>query len=131
LYLTTTIVTSYVSGNQIPVDSVLELISKVYTTLANKTPQVTQADPEPFVPVQAVDTPYVPVKKSVFPDHLICLCCGRKAKMLKRHIRTSHGLTVEQYRAKWDLPDEYPMVAPSYSEVRSGLAKANGLGRTR
>ncbi|PWJ88442.1 ROS/MUCR transcriptional regulator protein [Mesorhizobium loti] len=77
---------------------------------------------EPLVPA-------VNPKKSIFPDYIICLEDGRKFKSLKRHLRTDFGLTPEQYREKWNLPGDYPMVAPSYSEKRSALAKASGLGR--
>jgi predicted transcriptional regulator len=73
--------------------------------------------------------PAVPVKKSVTPEAIVCLECGRKMKSLKRHINTDHELTPEQYRAKWELPKEYPMTAPAYSERRSELAKSYGLGR--
>ena len=75
--------------------------------------------------------PAVPIKKSVFSDYLICLEDGKKLKMLKRHLMTSYGMTAEDYRARWDLPENYPMVAPSYAQKRSTLAKAIGLGRKR
>jgi predicted transcriptional regulator len=71
----------------------------------------------------------VDVKKSVFPDHIICLECGASMKMLKRHLATDHGMTPDEYRAKWDLPFSYPMVAPEYAATRSQLAKDSGLGR--
>ncbi len=74
-------------------------------------------------------TPAVPIKKSVFPDFIICLEDGKKMKMLKRHLKTSFNLTPEEYRTKWALPNDYPMVAPSYAGLRSTLAKQIGLGR--
>ena len=74
-------------------------------------------------------TPAVNPKRSVFPDHIVCLEDGKKFKSLKRHLATDHGLTPDEYRAKWGLPADYPMVAPSYSATRSALAKSSGLGR--
>ena len=74
-------------------------------------------------------TPAVPVKKSVFPDYIVCLEDGKKLKMLKRHLKTSYGMTPDEYRTKWGLPSDYPMVAPSYAAKRSTLAKKIGLGR--
>ena len=85
---------------------------------------------KPLAEVAEKPQPAVPVKKSVFPDFIICLEDGKKLKMLKRHLQTSYGLTPAQYREKWGLPHDYPMVAPSYAERRSVLAKTIGLGRT-
>ena len=86
---------------------------------------------QPAVPVEepVVLTPAVPVRKSVNPDFIVCLEDGKKFKSLKRHLRTAYNLTPEQYREKWSLPADYPMVAPNYSATRSKLAKDNGLGR--
>jgi predicted transcriptional regulator len=96
------------------------LIRIVHQALAT----VEQAPAEP-----ATAEPAVSVKKSVFADHILCLDCGQSFKMLKRHISTDHQMTPEQYRAKWDLPSTYPMVAAEYAATRSKLAKDNGLGR--
>ena len=95
------------------------LIQEVYRTLA-------EVGKEPVVPDK--QQPAVPVKKSVFPDHIICLEDGKKLKMLKRHLKTSYNMTPEQYREKWQLPPDYPMVAPNYARHRSSLAKKIGLG---
>jgi predicted transcriptional regulator len=82
-------------------------------------------------PVEEKPTPAVPVKRSVFPDYIVCLEDGKKLKSLKRHLQTAYGLTPEQYRERWGLPSTYPMVAPNYSLQRSGLAKRAGLGRKK
>src|SRR4051812_22962018 len=81
------------------------------------------------VPAASAQTPAVPIKKSVFPDHIVRLEDGKKLKMLNRHLQTSYGLSPDAYRAKWGLPRDYPMVAPNYAATRSGLAKKIGLGR--
>jgi predicted transcriptional regulator len=120
LTLAAQIVSSHVSHNAVATEDLPALIHSVYTTLARAgTPVV---EPEKLQPA-------VPVKKSVFPDHIICLEDGKKLKMLKRHLQTSYGLTPDQYREKWGLPRDYPMVAPNYAEKRSALAKSIGLGR--
>ena len=95
------------------------LIQEVYKTLAG-------VGKEPVVPERP--QPAVPVKKSVFPDHIICLEDGKKLKMLKRHLKTAYNMTPEQYRERWGLPADYPMVAPNYARHRSSLAKKIGLG---
>jgi predicted transcriptional regulator len=82
-------------------------------------------------PVPEKPQPAVPIKRSVFPDHIVCLEDGKKLKMLKRHLQTSYQMTPDQYRERWGLPADYPMVAPSYAERRSSLAKKIGLGRKR
>jgi predicted transcriptional regulator len=121
LGLTAKIVSAHVSKTQIETDALSALIQSVYRSLA------TVANGEPIAaPAQ---TPAVPIKKSVFPDYIICLEDGRKLKMLKRHLQTSYGLSPDGYRAKWGLPASYPMVAPNYAATRSGLAKKIGLGR--
>jgi predicted transcriptional regulator len=97
------------------------LIQSVYRSLS--TAGEAEAAPAP------AQSPAVPIKKSVFPDYIVCLEDGKKLKMLKRHLQTSYGLTPEAYRTKWGLPRDYPMVAPSYAAMRSGLAKKIGLGR--
>jgi predicted transcriptional regulator len=122
LSLTAQIVGAHASHNQVTSEALLRLIESVYTTLANVG---TQASPQTAEKAQ----PAVPIKKSVFPDHIVCLEDGKKLKMLKRHLATSYNLTPEQYREKWGLPASYPMVAPDYAQRRSALAKSIGLGR--
>lgn len=120
LALTADIVTAHVSNNAVGVSDLPGLISKVHEALAGLgTP----------TPVPAVaQTPAVSIKASIRPDYLICLEDGLKLKMLKRHLRVTYNLTPEQYRAKWNLPTDYPMVAPTYSEKRRALAVSIGLG---
>ncbi len=119
LGLTAQIVSAHVSNNSVAPDALPNLIQEVYRTLAG-------VGKEPAVPDK--QQPAVPVKKSVFPDHIICLEDGKKLKMLKRHLKTSYNMTPEQYREKWQLPPDYPMVAPNYARHRSSLAKKIGLG---
>lgn len=119
LGLTAQIVSAHVAHNPVGVDALPGLIQEVYRTLAG----VGRAEPPAEKP-----QPAVPVKKSIFPDYLICLEDGRKLKMLKRHLKTSYNMTPEQYREKWGLAPDYPMVAPSYARHRSTLAKKIGLG---
>ena len=120
LALTAKIVSAHVSKNQVGTDSLPSLIQSVYRSLS------TAGTVEPAA---APQTPAVPIKKSVFPDFIVCLEDGKKLKMLKRHLQTSYGLTPDAYRTKWGLPADYPMVAPSYAATRSTLAKKIGLGR--
>ena len=122
LELTAQIVSAHVAKNQIPAQGLTGLIEQVYAAL--KTVGGDQA-----VAVAERPTPVVPWRRSVFPDYIICLEDGRKLKTLKRHLRSEFGLSPEQYREKWGLPPEYPMVAPNYAEHRSNLAKQLGLGR--
>lgn len=117
---TTRIVAAYIRGNNLPMDALPGLISSVFQTL-NSLGQTTSDVPD-LVPA-------VPVKKSVFPDYIICLEDGKKLKMLKRHLQSAYGMSPQQYREKWGLPANYPMVAPSYSIQRSALAHGIGLGR--
>ncbi len=119
LGLTAQIVSAHVSNNSVAPDALPNLIQEVYRTLAG-------VGKEPAAPDK--QQPAVPVKKSVFPDHIICLEDGKKLKMLKRHLKTSYNMTPEQYREKWQLPPDYPMVAPNYARHRSSLAKKIGLG---
>lgn len=112
---------AHVSKNQLEMETLSTLIQSVYRSLS--TAGNMEVAPAP------VQTPAVPIKKSVFPDHIICLEDGKKLKMLKRHLQASYGLTPDAYRAKWGLPWDYPMVAPSYAATRSSLAKKIGLGR--
>src|SRR4051812_48805116 len=121
LSLTAQIVSAHVSKNQIGTDALPSLIRAVYRSLST----AGDAEAAPAPP----QTPAVPIKKSVFPDYIVCLEDGKKLKMLKRHLQTSYGLSPDAYRAKWDLPRDYPMVAPNYAVVRSGLAKQIGRGR--
>src|SRR3954454_771648 len=122
LGLTAQIVSAHVSSNQIGTDALPSLIQSVYRSLSGAGNAAEKAE----TPARE---PAVPIKKSVFPDYIICLDDGKKLKMLKRHLQTSYGLTPDAYRAKWGLSREYPMVAPNYAAVRSGLAKQIGLGR--
>jgi predicted transcriptional regulator len=118
--LTAQIVSAHVAANVVSTDQLPALIREVHQTLAT----VGQAPAEP-----AKAEPSVAVKKSVFADHIVCLDCGQSLKMLKRHISAEHQMTPDEYRAKWDLPASYPMVAADYAATRSKLAKDSGLGR--
>jgi predicted transcriptional regulator len=120
LRLTAQIVAAHVEHNSVQLEALPGLIEKVYQTLRG----VGQAPVEQGKPV-----PVVPVKQSVRPDFIICLEDGKKLKMLKRHLMTSYQMTPAQYRTRWGLPSDYPMVAPNYAKVRSSLAKKIGLGR--
>ena len=122
LALTTKIVAAYISKNATQGTDLPALIDRVFQSLAGLTTASANAP-------QARPDPAVPVKKSVFADHIVCLEDGKKMKMLKRHLMTSYGLTPDAYRERWGLPFDYPMVAPGYSERRSTLAKSIGLGR--
>jgi predicted transcriptional regulator len=120
LSLAAQIVSAHVQHNQMPTEDLPGFIQQIYKTLhAIGTEGVPQDRPPPSVPV----------KKSVFDDHVICLDCGKKLKMLKRHLMTDHNMTPEQYRERWNLGRDYPMVAPDYASRRSVLAKKIGLGR--
>jgi predicted transcriptional regulator len=121
--LTTNIVAAYVRRNQIGADQLPVLISTVHQALV--------ALGKPAAETGGERTPAVPIRRSVHRDYVVCLECGWRGQMLKRHITTGHGLTVAQYRARWNLPGEHPITAPGYSERRSGLAKQSGLGRGR
>jgi predicted transcriptional regulator len=120
LRLTAQIVAAHVEHNAVGTDALPGLIEKVYRALR----EAGEAPTEPEKPTAAV-----PVKQSVNPDFIVCLEDGRKLKMLRRHLMTSYNLTPAQYRARWGLPADYPMVAPNYTKVRSSLAKKIGLGR--
>ena len=120
--LTAQIVAAHVSHNKLDSAEVPPLIEMVYRTLAD----LGKTAEEPVRP-----EPAVPVRKSVFPDYVVCLEDGKKLKMLKRHLSSSYNLTPEEYRRKWGLPDDYPMVAPNYAKSRSDLALKLGLGRKR
>lgn len=122
LHLTTSIVSAYVRQNAVASDSLAALIGSVHRTLS------TLGDPDNALLVTD-KSPAVPIKKSIAPDYIVCLEDGKRLKMLKRYIRSRFKLTPEQYRTKWGLPHDYPMVAPNYSVKRSDLAKQSGLGR--
>jgi predicted transcriptional regulator len=119
--LTSDIVAAHVSNNNVAIEDVPLLIQNVYSALANvgSSAPVEESRPEPAVSVRS----------SVKKDHLVCLEDGKKMKMLKRHLMTDHGLTPDEYRARWNLAADYPMVAPDYAETRRDLAKKIGLGR--
>ncbi len=119
LGLTAQIVSAHVSNNPTGADTLPNLIQEVYRTLSGLGKEVIQPEKQ---------QPAVPIKKSVYPDHIICLEDGKKLKMLKRHLKTSYNMTPDQYREKWQLPPDYPMVAPNYAKHRSTLAKKIGLG---
>jgi predicted transcriptional regulator len=119
LELTARIVAAQVSNNTLAPTEVLALIQQVYKTLS-------EVGTEPAAPARP--EPAVPITKSVFADHIVCLEDGRKLKMLKRHLMSAYNLTPQQYRQRWGLPSTYPMVAPNYARQRSSLAKKIGLG---
>jgi predicted transcriptional regulator len=121
LRMTASIVAAYVSHNTLPSGSLSDLIRAVHQALDGV--QVAIPQPQPEL------KPAVPVKKSVTPEYIICLEDGRKLKMLKRYLRTTYGITPDEYRAKWGLPQDYPMVAPNYADQRSAFAKRIGLGK--
>ena len=121
LTLTADIVAAHVSNNSVTSADLPRAISTIYDALAGLS--------APVVSVVEARAPAVPVKGSVKPDVITCLECGAKQKTLKRHLGTAHGLTPDQYRAKWSLPASYPMVAPNYAAARSEMAKRIGLGR--
>ena len=122
--LTATIVSAYVSNNSVPAQDLSNLINQVHSALSRVSGTQGEMPNEPLRPA-------VSVKKSVTPEHIVCLEDGKKFKSLKRHLRTQYGMTPEQYREKWGLPPDYPMVAPNYAMARSQLAKQMGLGQQR
>ena len=121
LRMTADVVSAYVSKNTLRANDLPEIISAVHLSLA-------VLDPDQKAASTALK-PAVPVKKSITPDYIVCLEDGRKLKMLKRHLRTAYNLTPEEYRSKWRLGPDYPMVAPNYAKRRSEFAKQIGLGR--
>ncbi|ABR59470.1 transcriptional regulator [Sinorhizobium medicae] len=123
--LTAEIVAAYVSNHVVPVAELPTLIADVHSALNNTTA------PAPVVVPVEKPKPAVSVRKSVQDDQITCLECGGTFKSLKRHLMTHHNLSPEDYRDKWDLPADYPMVAPAYAEARSRLAKEMGLGQRR
>lgn len=122
--LTADIVSAYVSHNNIPAAQVPELIGNVSSALRARISGPAQPEPEPQAPA-------VPIRRSVKPDEITCLECGKRFKSIKRHLQNAHGLDPNEYRRKWGLAKDYPMVAPNYAEARSVLAKSIGLGRKK
>lgn len=121
--LSAQVAAAFVSHNNVTASELPELISTIYSSLS----RIGSGQPG----LQSRPDPAVPVKKSIFPDYIICLEDGKKLKMLKRHIKTSYNLTPDQYRERWNLGSDYPMVAPNYAKQRSKLAKQIGLGTSR
>ena len=122
--LTSEIICSYVANNSVPVDDLPNLIGQIHSTL------VTISKPQQNIKRDA-QKPAVPLKRSITPDYLICLEDGQKFKSLKRHLRSKYNLSPEEYRSKWQLPSDYPMVAPNYAAERSKLAMKMGLGQKK
>lgn len=120
LALTSNIVAAHVANNSVPVAELPNLIREVYQTLTS----VGTGAPKPA----ELPAPAVPIKKSITPEYIICLEDGKQLKMLKRHLKSSYNLSPDQYRERWGLPPDYPMVAPNYAKQRSKLAKQIGLG---
>jgi predicted transcriptional regulator len=122
--LVSQIVSAYVAHNPVPVAELPRLIERVYATLS-------EIDGAPPAEPKTELKPAVPVRKSVTDDHIVCLEDGKKFKSLKRHLRTRYDMSPEEYREKWGLPADYPMVAPNYAKQRSDLARKMGLGLMR
>ena len=122
--LTAEIVSAYVSNNTVPAGEIPSLINQVHAALTRVSGKSAEGSAEPLKPA-------VSVKKSITPEYIVCLEDGKKFKSLKRHLRTQYNMTPEQYREKWGLSTDYPMVAPSYAAARSQLAKQMGLGQQR
>jgi predicted transcriptional regulator len=127
LGLTAQIVSAHVGNNKVTMEELPGLIQQVYRALNGSSVGPSPAQLRPAAPAER-PRPAVPVSKSVFSDYIVCLEDGKKLKMLKRHLQTAYGMNPEQYRAKWGLDANYPMVAPEYAKKRSSLAKAIGLG---
>ncbi len=123
LTLTTQIVSAHLSNNTVPAGEIPALIERIYKTLSGVGGDATAASVTAERP-----QPAVPIRKSVMPDYIVCLEDGKKLKMLKRHLKTAYKMSPEQYRERWGLPADYPMVAPNYAKTRSKLAKDIGLG---
>ena len=122
LRMTADVVAAYVGNNTLPTAQLGEVINAVYSSLKSLEGLVAQVQPEPLKPA-------VPIRKSVTPEFIICLEDGKRLKMLKRHLRSTYNMTPDEYRTKWGLASDYPMVAPNYAERRSEFAKKIGLGR--
>ena len=119
---TVELISAHVANNSVASSELPQLIKEVHAALSNLTKSAQEIEDE------APKEPFVPIKKSITPDFIICLEDGKKLKMLKRHIKTKYGLSPDQYRERWNLPEDYPMVAPNYTVKRSQLAKQIGLG---
>jgi predicted transcriptional regulator len=122
LEMTADMFSAYVSNNTVSPDAVAALIGTIHSTMTQLSTGAVEPEPENKEPA-------VPIRKSITPDYLICLEDGRKFKSLKRHLRTKYDMSPEEYRAKWGLAKDYPMVAPNYAKARSDLAKQMGLGQ--
>ena len=122
--LTAEIVSAYVSNNTVPAGEISNLINQVHAALSRVSGKPADGAAEPLKPA-------ISVKKSITPEYIVCLEDGKKFKSLKRHLRTQYNMTPEQYREKWSLSNDYPMVAPNYARARSDLAKRMGLGTAR
>ena len=125
--LTADIVAAYVGNNTVAQADLPKLIANIYQSLVSATHGAGESKPSDAVELK----PAVPVRKSITPDHIICLEDGKKFKSLRRHLRTRYNMSPEQYREKWGLAPDYPMVAPNYAIARSHLAKEMGLGQQR
>jgi len=123
LRMTTEVVSAYVSNNVLPAQQIPEVITTVYGSLNELNAPAEEEKPAP-------QKPAVPIRRSVHDDYIVCLEDGKKLKMLKRHLRSNYNMTPDEYRAKWNLPSDYPMVAPNYARQRSDFAKKIGLGRS-
>lgn len=123
LVLATQIISSYVGNNTVPSGELPALMTTIYQSLTRLGTAQAQAETRP--------DPAIPVRRSVTPEYIVCLEDGKKLKMLKRHLKTAYNMTPEQYRERWNLPADYPMVAPNYAKQRSKLAKQIGLGTAR
>ena len=122
--LTADIVSAYVSNNKVGSEELGKLIEEVHAALKRAPAGPAEPEPEPREPA-------VSIRRSVTPDYIVCLEDGKKFKSLKRHLRTQYSMTPEQYRDKWTLPADYPMVAPNYAKTRSAIAKKAGFGRKK
>ncbi|EKE77707.1 putative transcriptional regulator, Ros/MucR family protein [Oceanibaculum indicum P24] len=123
LKMTSEVVAAYLRNNPLPAAQVSEIIGTVYSSLRALSDRNGEMPAEPLKPAVAI-------RKSIGDDYIICLEDGKKLKMLKRHLRTNYNMTPDEYRAKWNLPADYPMVAPSYAKQRSAFAKKIGLGKS-
>lgn len=123
LRMTADIVSAYVSKNVLPAQQISEVIVTVFSSLTGLNAAPRDTAPEPLKPA-------VPIRKSVTPEYIVCLEDGKKLKMLKRHLRSTYNMSPDEYRARWGLPADYPMVAPNYAAQRSEFAKRIGLGRS-
>lgn len=123
LRMTADIVSAYVSKNVLPAQQIPDVINTVYSSLTGLNGQPREIAAEPLKPA-------VPIRKSVTPEYIVCLEDGKKLKMLKRHLRSTYNMSPDEYRSRWGLPPDYPMVAPNYAAQRSEFAKRIGLGRS-